>query len=173
MGLSRHAFEQTGGFGDIHPGEDPDLTLRMWKKGFQTRLISEAHVFHKRRIDFGKFYKQMNKFGLVRPILNKWHPGSAKLSYWFPSLFIFGLFASVILLSFQFYLPILLYAFYFLLLFLDCLFQYKQFKVAIFALWAVLVQFTAYGYGFLKSTILVNFSRKEPQIVFPNLFFKK
>ena len=173
MGISRGAFEETGGFGNIHPGEDPDLTLRMWKKGFQTRLIPEAYVFHKRRIDFGKFYKQMNKFGMVRPILNQWHPGSAKLSYWFPSFFILGLLASILLMGVQFYVPILLYLLYFILLFIDCLIQYKQPKVAIFSLWAVLVQFTAYGYGFLKSTILVNFSSKEPQMVFPNLFFQK
>ncbi len=172
MGLSREVFEATEGFGNIHPGEDPDLTLRMWEKGFQTRLIPEAHVYHKRRIDFGKFYKQMNKFGLVRPILNKWHPGSSKISYWFPTLFVLGLIASFLLLFVQFYLPIALYLIYFVVLFIDCLIQYKQLNVAFFALWAVLVQFTAYGYGFLKSTILVNFSGKEPQIVFPNLFFK-
>lgn len=172
MGLSRRVFEETGGFGDIHPGEDPDLTLRMWKKGFRTRLIPEAHVFHKRRIDFGKFYRQMNKFGLVRPILNKWHPGSAKISYWFPALFILGLIGSFLLIPANFYWPVMLYALYFLILFTDCLIQYKQAKVALFALWAVLVQFTAYGFGFLKSTILVNFSGKEPQVVFPNLFFK-
>ncbi|MDX1284144.1 MAG: glycosyltransferase [Draconibacterium sp.] len=173
MGLSRRVFEETGGFGDIHPGEDPDLTLRMWQKGFKTRLIPEAYVFHKRRIDFRKFYKQMNKFGLVRPILNKWHPGSAKISYWFPTLFMLGLIGSAVLTAIQVYLPIMLYALYFIVLFTDCLIRYRQFKVAIFALWAVLVQFTAYGYGFLKSTILVNFSGKEPQAVFPDLFFQK
>lgn len=173
MGLSKKAFEATGGFGDIHPGEDPDLSLRMWKKGFHTRLIPEAYVYHKRRIDFGKFYRQMNKFGLVRPILNRWHPGSAKVSYWFPSLFILGLLLSLILIPLQIYGPILLYATYFALLFLDCLFRYKSILVALFALYAVLVQFTAYGVGFLKSSILTNFSGKEPQEVFPALFFKR
>lgn len=173
MGLSRRVFEETGGFGNIHPGEDPDLTLRMWQKGYQTRLIPEAYVYHKRRIDFSKFYKQMNKFGLVRPILNKWHPGSAKVSYWFPTFFLLGLLVSLLLLTVEVYLPALIYAGYFVMLFFGCLFQYKSVKVAIFALWAVLVQFTAYGYGFIKSTILVNFSKKEPQQVFPHLFFQK
>ena len=70
------------------------------------------------------------------------------------------------------YWPLLLYAAYFLLLFTDCLIQYKKLSVAFFAIWAVLVQFTAYGFGFLKSTILVNFSGKEPRDIFPNLFFQ-
>ena len=172
MGLSRNAFEATGGFGNIHPGEDPDLTLRMWAKGFQTRFFPDAYVYHKRRIDFGKFHKQMRKFGLVRPILNKWHPGSAKLTYWFPGVFILGLLGSVVLALLNIHWPLWVYAAYFLLIFMDCLIQYKKLSVAFFAIWAVLVQFTAYGFGFLKSTILVNFSEKEPQDIFPNLFFQ-
>ncbi len=84
-----------------------------------------------------------------------------------------GLLASLIGFALGIYGPILLYAAYFSILFLDCLFRYQDLRVAFFALYAVLVQFTAYGVGFLKSTILVNFSGKEPQEVFPQLFFKK
>ncbi|MGY8914630.1 MAG: glycosyltransferase, partial [Flavobacteriales bacterium] len=29
MGISKKAFDATGGFGNIHPGEDPDLTIRI------------------------------------------------------------------------------------------------------------------------------------------------
>jgi len=88
MGLSKKAFEVTNGFGRIHPGEDPDLSIRLWNKGFETKLIPEAYVYHKRRISWSKFYKQVFKFGSVRPILNFWHPETKKLTYWFPSLFV-------------------------------------------------------------------------------------
>ena len=47
MGLSRKAFEATGGFGKIHPGEDPDLVIRLWEQGFDTAFIPTAFVFHK------------------------------------------------------------------------------------------------------------------------------
>lgn len=87
MGISKEAFEATNGFGFIHPGEDPDLTFRIWKEGYQTKLIPEAYVFHKRRIDWKKFFTQVHKFGKVRPILNKWHPATAKITYWFPTMF--------------------------------------------------------------------------------------
>ena len=90
MGLSKKAFLDTGGFGTIHPGEDPDLSLRLLKKGYKTTLIRNAFVFHKRRISWSKFYKQVNKFGKVRPILNQWHPESKSLVYWFPTLFVCG-----------------------------------------------------------------------------------
>ena len=87
MGISKEAFENVGGYGNIHPGEDPDLTIRIWNKGYRTKLISEAFVYHKRRIDWNKFYIQVNKFGMVRPILNKWHPETKKVTYWFPTVF--------------------------------------------------------------------------------------
>jgi len=70
MGLSKKAFLESKGFGRIHPGEDPDLSIRLWNLGYKTTLISKAFVYHKRRISWSNFYKQVNKFGMVRPILN-------------------------------------------------------------------------------------------------------
>jgi GT2 family glycosyltransferase len=97
MGLSRKAFEASGGFGNIHPGEDPDLSIRLWNLGFETKLYASAYVYHKRRIDWDKFSIQVNKFGKARPILNHWHPQYGKLTYFFPSFFIIGLALSVLL----------------------------------------------------------------------------
>ncbi|WP_435622636.1 glycosyltransferase [Flagellimonas sp.] len=173
MGISQEAFEKTGGFGQIHPGEDPDLTFRIWKAGFDTRLFPKAYVYHKRRVDWNKFYIQVNKFGMVRPILTKWHPDTNRLTYWFPTLFILGLIISLGLFLYGIYWPILAYVIYFLLLFLDSLFKNRSLTVAFLSLFAALVQFTGYGYGFLKSTFLVNFSKKKPEVLFPKLFFKK
>ena len=173
MGISREAYEKVGGFGWIHPGEDPDLTFRIWKAGFDTRLFPEAFVYHKRRIDWGKFYIQVNKFGMVRPILNRWHPGTAKLTYWFPTLFILGLIGSITLVVLGIWLPLFAYAAYFLLLWLDAWQSNRDFKVAFLALFAALTQFYGYGWGFLMSTILLTFSKKDPEVLFPKLFFKK
>lgn len=172
MGLSKEAFEKVGGYGNIHPGEDPDLTIRIWNNGYDTKLIPEAFVYHKRRIDWYKFYIQVNKFGMVRPILNKWHPQTAKITYWFPTLFCIGLLVSVFALFLGSVLPIGCYALYFLVLFLDALIQTKNLVVAALALFATAVQFFGYGYGFLKSTIYTTFSKNAPQDIFPKLFFK-
>nr|WP_299388760.1 glycosyltransferase [Allomuricauda sp.] len=173
MGISREAFEKVGGFGRIHPGEDPDLTFRIWKAGFGSRLFPKAYVYHKRRIDWNKFYIQVNKFGMVRPILNKWHPGTAKLTYWFPTLFMIGLLIAIVLVFFKLYWVLLAYAFYFLLLFLGALLKEGNSKVAVLSVFAALIQFTGYGWGFLKSTILLTFKNKEAEQLFPKLFFKR
>ena len=173
MGISKEAFEKTGGFGQIHPGEDPDLTFRIWQAGYRTRLFPGAFVFHKRRIDWKKFHLQVKKFGLVRPILNKWHPGTAKLTYWFPTFFCVGLIGSLLLLLIGIHWPILLFGVYLVLVFLSALISRKSIIVAALSVYALGIQFFGYGYGFLKSTILVNFNNKEPEAIFPKLFFKR
>jgi glycosyltransferase involved in cell wall biosynthesis len=172
MGISKKAFEVTGGYGNIHPGEDPDLTIRIWNNGFKTKLIPEAYVFHKRRIDWNKFYIQVHKFGMVRPILNQWHPETKKITYWFPSIFCLGFLLSLIAAVFGFNYPIYLYFSYFILLFLDALMKNKNAAIALLSLAAVCIQFIGYGYGFLKSTMLLNFSSKNAEELFPKLFFK-
>ena len=173
MGISKEAFEATLGFGNIHPGEDPDLTFRIWNAGYNTRLLPKAYVYHKRRIDWSKFYKQVNKFGMVRPILNKWHPKTGKLTYWFPSLFIIGLLFSILLSLLGFLWPLWAYSFYFLLIFIDSLFKTKSFVIALLSIFATYIQFIGYGWGGLKSTLLLNFSNKNAEEIFPKLFFEK
>lgn len=173
MGLSKKAFEATGGYGNIHPGEDPDLTIRIWNTGFKTKLIPEAFVYHKRRIDWNKFYIQVNKFGMVRPILNSWHPETKKITYWFPTIFCLGFIGAFLMTIFGFNFPLYLYSLYFLILFIDSLLKNKNIAIALLSIAAVCIQFVGYGFGFLKSTLLLNFSSKKPQEVFPKLFFKK
>ncbi|EAR00411.1 glycosyltransferase [Maribacter sp. HTCC2170] len=171
MGISKEAFERVGGYGKIHPGEDPDLTIRIWNKGYETKLIPEAFVYHKRRIDWNKFFIQVNKFGMVRPILNKWHKGTAKITYWFPTLFCLGFIGATLLLIVGILWPMAFYLLYFALVFFDSLRENKNFSVAILSIIAVCIQFIGYGYGFLKSTFWINFSSKKPQDLFPKLFF--
>ncbi len=172
MGISKTAFEKVGGFGNIHPGEDPDLTFRIWGAGFETKLIPEAFVYHKRRIDWRKFLVQVNKFGMVRPILNRWHPRTAKLTYWFPTLFCLGAVLALIALVYGVLWPIGLYALYYSLLFFDALIKIKNVEIAFLSLMAVTIQYIGYGEGFLKSNFWLAFSKKEPELRFPKLFFK-
>ncbi|MFV8226607.1 glycosyltransferase [Christiangramia aquimixticola] len=172
MGISREAFETSKGFGRIHPGEDPDLSLRLKKAGYKICLIPNAKVFHKRRIDWGKFYIQVKKFGMVRPILNQWHPGSAKITYWFPLVFMVGMIFSVITALFKFPVFILGYLIYFLIIGIDAALKNKSIYIGILAIRAVIVQFTGYGYGFLISTFNVAILKRDPEKTFPQLFFK-
>lgn len=172
MGISKKAFDASKGFGNIHPGEDPDLSIRLWNMGFKTRLVSAAYVYHKRRIDWSRFYTQVNKFGKARPILNSWYPEYNKITFFFPSCFMIGfLLALFIAVIFGITIFIGMYGIYFIILFILSVVENKSIKIGILSVFAVIIQFYGYGKGFLKSYINVFLFKKNPQEVFPELFF--
>ena len=63
MGYSRKVYETVGGFREMF-SEDIDMSTRIRQAGFTIGLIHPAHVFHKRRIDFAKFWRQVYVFGM-------------------------------------------------------------------------------------------------------------
>lgn len=172
MGISKKAFIDSNGFGNIHPGEDPDLSIRLWKLGYETRLFSSAYVYHKRRIDWDKFSIQVSKFGKARPILNSWYPEYSKITYWFPSLFVLGFLVSFVLLFALFDWALKFYFAYFVLIFIVSSIQNRNPLIGILSIVAVWKQFFGYGFGFLKSFFKISILKKEPQVAFPELFFK-
>ena len=172
MGVSKEAFQATGGFGSIHPGEDPDLSIRLKEMGYHLHLIPEAFVYHKRRISLESFYVQVNKFGQARPILNKWHPSSKRLTYWFPSLFTLGFVVSSLLAMLDFYWCLFLFSLYFLAAMVGAFRLTNNIIVAFLVIPAVAIQFFGYGLGFLKSTFKLAISNKSEKQLFPNLFFR-
>lgn len=171
MGISKEAFEKSGGFGNIHPGEDPDLSLRLRKLGYITKLFPEAFVYHKRRLSWSKFFRQVYKFGLVRPILNSRFKESKRITFWFPSIFITGLCVAIILFFLGYNFLIYVYAIYFLLVFLGALITTKNPFVSIMAVFALLVQFFGYGFGYILSTFYIEIFNRKPEEVFPFLFY--
>jgi glycosyltransferase involved in cell wall biosynthesis len=173
MGISRKAFAASGGFGNIHPGEDPDLSIRLWNLGFETALFPKAYVFHKRRIDWTKFRIQVNKFGKARPILDSWHPKYARFTFFAPSIFIGFTFVALLLLLFGRPFWFALIVLYFVMVLLLSAKQNKSLKIGYLSVAAVWFQFYGYGTGFLQSFVKVRILKQKPQQAFPELFFKK
>lgn len=151
FGISKKAFEETGGFSEMKFGEDIDLTFRLWNHGFETQLIEKALVFHKRRASLHAFYKQTFKFGTARPVLNKKYPGTSKITYWFPSLFILGFIIASLGFMVGYWQLIVVYYLYFILLLMNALVTTKNVTVAFLSISTTLVQMAGYGFGFLKS----------------------
>lgn len=172
MGISKEAFEASGGFGNLHPGEDPDLTIRLWNLGFKSGLIKQGFVYHKRRISWSKFYTQVHKFGMVRAILNDRYPKYKRVIYWFPTVFLICFLLAFILVIFNNYLLLIAYAIYTLLAFCLALVKERSLLIAVYAIIAIAIQFFGYGYGFLKSSLAIEVFNKKPEEAFPKLFFK-
>ncbi|WP_299528516.1 glycosyltransferase [uncultured Lutibacter sp.] len=150
LGISKKAFEKTTGFSKMKIGEDIDLTFRLWEHNFETQFIENAFVYHKRRSTFQQFFKQTFAFGKGRPFLNKKYPDTAKITYWFPTIFI--LFFAIALISLIAGIKILalLFVVYFTMIFLDSFIKNKKISVAVLSIFTTLIQFTGYGLGFLK-----------------------
>ena len=151
MGISKKAFEVTQGFSDMKTGEDIDFTFRLWEQGFETQLIANAYVFHKRRTSLQQFFKQTFGFGIARPILNRKYPKTAKITYWFPSVFLILSVLSLLLLflgSSLLFFIILQYLFF---VFIDSSIENKSVKVGFSSVFTTVTQFYGYGLGFLKS----------------------
>ena len=173
MGVRKSAFQTVGGFSEMRIGEDPDLSMKLWEHGFTTAFFDNIAVYHKRRTDFGKFSKQVYQFGCARPILNQRHPNYVKISFAFPSLFLLGY-----LLGFLEYflyrkgLVLGMYGLYTFIVFFHALFQTKNLSIAAMAIISTYIQLFSYGYGFLKSWILLNVFHQKPEEAFPSHFHK-
>lgn len=169
MGLSLKAFKITSGFNNQRIGEDIDLTFRLWQNNLKTQFIDTAFVFHKRRTNFEQFFNQVYSFGKARPILNLQHKNTAKLTYWFPSLFLVGFVMSLVVFPFSKILTAL-YILYFLLILMDSLLKSKDVLVGVLSVYTTLIQMFGYGLGFLQSQALLNFGGKTPKQTFPKMF---
>ncbi|HKZ36852.1 MAG TPA: glycosyltransferase [Chryseolinea sp.] len=156
MGISRNVFEKTKGFAFDRYAEDIEFSIRMKKAGFKVGLIPEAYVYHKRRINFTQFYRQVYNFGKGRALIGRVHPEEVKIAHWFPSLFLLGT-MSLILLPFLsvrlFAFSISLFFFYLLSIFIHSLKENKNIAVAFLSIPSALCQLGGYGWGFLKETL--------------------
>lgn len=151
MGISRKCFETVGGYKNMI-GEDIDLSIRIQQAGFKTTLIPEAYVYHKRRVDLRKFFRQVNTFGKGRVLLGEIHPGSLKIVHLLPAAFVLGNIALVLLAFWSpwFLLPI---GIYILGLFVESLVKNKSVKIALLSIVAAYIQLFGYGTGFLGECI--------------------
>ncbi len=171
MGIRKSIFQKLHGFSNIHPGEDPDLSYKIIDAGYNVKLISEAYVFHKRRIDFSKFSKQVYKFGLVRCILMKWHPKHTKIVYFFPSIFLFGSFLMLILSVFNtlFILPLIVFMVFILM---DSYIQNSSLYISILSVPASFIQLYFYALGFIKGYFFIFILKSDEKKVFKKYFFQ-
>ena len=150
MGIRREVYEALGGFSKMRFGEDIDLSIRIFKGGYSCRLFPDAWVYHKRRTDLRKFFKQVHNSGIARINLYKKYPESLKLVHLLPGLFTLGTFVLLVGALFCPYalLPLLLYA---LLVGVDSTAQNRSLRVGIYSIAAAYVQFIGYGTGFWRA----------------------
>lgn len=158
MGISYEVFQKTGGYKITRMGEDLEFSIRIQKMGFNTVLIEEAYVYHKRRTNLVQFYKQLRFFGRARINLARFHPEQIKILHTLPLLFTIGLIISLFALVFHFpYLNfiIYLYGLFILVIAVDSFRVEKSLLISFYSVIAGFIQLTAYGIGFFRELLRV------------------
>ena len=150
MGVRKDVYQALGGFSKMRFGEDIDFSIRIFKGGYQCRLFPEAWVWHKRRTDMKKFFKQVHNSGIARINLYKKYPESLKLVHVLPALFTLGV-AFLLLASFLWGGSLSLLLLFALIVFVDASLQNKSLKIGLLAIAASFIQLTGYGTGFLRA----------------------
>lgn len=102
MGIRREVYQALGGFSKMRFGEDIDFSIRIFQGGYSCRLFPGAWVYHKRRTDLRKFFKQVHNSGIARINLYKKYPDSLKMVHLLPGLFTLGVTLLLVLFAIGF-----------------------------------------------------------------------
>lgn len=171
MGIRRDVYTALGGFAAMRFGEDIDFSYRIVESGYKVRLFPDAWVWHKRRTDFRKFFKQVHNSGIARINLEKRHPGSMKLVHTLPAVFTLGcaaLLAGELFCKWSL-VPLALYA---LLVLADCTAHEKSLRVGLLAIAAAFVQLIGYGTGFWIAAFRRYVLKQDEFAAFSKNFYK-
>ena len=171
MGIRRDVYLQLGGFSKMRFGEDIDFSYRIVEAGYMPRSFPEAWVWHKRRTDFRKFFRQVYNSGIARINLEKRHPGTMKLVHLLPTVFTLGVIGLLIISLFWplACVPIILYS---LIILIDSSLKNKNLWVGILSIPAAFVQLMGYGFGFIESWWKRSVLKKDEFTAFEKNFYK-
>ena len=201
MGIRRDVYQQLGGFTKMRFGEDIDFSYRIVEAGHQTMLIPEAWVWHKRRTDLKKFFRQVYNSGIARINLEKRHPGTMKLVHMLPTVFTVGVIGLLLLLclgiglyaegewldanglrptdnmhqgvGFMFcILALLPLLLYSLIIFIDSSIRNKSLWVGLLSIPAAFTQLMGYGLGFIEAWWKRCVRKKDEFTAFEKNFYK-
>ena len=150
MGVRRQVYDVLGGFSKMRFGEDIDFSIRIFQGGYKCRLFPGAWVYHKRRTDLKKFFKQVHNSGIARINLYKKYPESLKIVHLLPAVFTLGVVLLLLGTPLCLYslTPIVLYA---LLVCLDSTLQNHSFRIGVYSIAASFIQLIGYGTGFWRA----------------------
>ena len=150
MGVRKEVYLRLGGFSKMRFGEDIDFSIRIFKAGYRCRLFPGAWVWHKRRTDLKKFFKQVHNSGIARINLYKKYPDSLKVVHLLPGVFTLGtaaLLLGTVVCPWSL-APLVLYA---LLVCLDSTVQNRSLHIGLLSVAAAFVQLIGYGTGFWRA----------------------
>ena len=165
MGFSKEVYKTVGGFREMF-SEDIDMSTRIRLGGFNIKLFRDVYVFHKRRLGWKKFWRQVHVFGMSRITLKLLYPDTLKPVHTLPALFVISnviMVVFAIIFSWLWILPLVVYL---LAVWISAIVSSKSFLIGCKAVPASVIQLWGYGTGFIRAyiwKILLNHGRDEQQ----------
>ena len=171
LGVRNSVFNSLQGFSDMRFGEDLDFSMRLLKKGYSTKLLRKAFVYHKRRNNFRSFYKQVYNSGIARINLDIRHKGTMKIVHWIPAAFVLS---HILILTVGIFYPFFLLSLLFIpmIILFHSFYVTKEIKTAFYSVPAAFTQTIGYGLGFIKALISRKILGKSEFHAFHQNFYK-
>ena len=162
LGIKKSVYEALEGFAPMRYGEDIDLSTRIFMNGYSCRLFPNAFVYHKRRVKFSSFFRQVKHSGEARVVLKNKYPETFKLVHLLPAAFVVGNLLLIMLGIFHHWLWFMPIVFYVVMVFVDSLVKNKDLIVALLSVPAAYCQLFGYGLGFLGAAWKDILGKKQP-----------
>lgn len=168
--VRKDVFEKVGGFDNSYwPGEDTKLCLDIINAGYKIKYDPEAVVYHHRRSDLLKHFKQIGNYALHRGFFAKKYPKtSLKIGYFAPTIFDLYLIFLLISLILHFFnssifflisIPLFIYALLLVIDFFIISIRWKNPLVGLLMMPMVFLTHVWYGIRFVWGLIIPKLDR--------------
>jgi len=160
MGLSRELWQKIGGFGALRHGQDIEYSHRIIKSGARVVFV-DAPVYHKRRTNLRRFFKQVFNWGVARINLYKIDRKMLEPLHALPAVATLLIILVCLLAPFNtialnvFYAGFTLACLGLIFSLIDAIIMYRSFRPALWLPLVMPAQVLGYGLGFLY-----NFTRR-------------
>jgi len=178
MGLSKSLYEKIGGFGNLRHGQDIEFSNRIIRSGAKVIFVGDAEVYHKRRTNFRRFFRQVFNWGIARINLYKIDSKMLELLHAAPAIATLIIF---LVIGFSFYFRPVFYVLIggtilsFLLLIysmIDAYKMYKRIKPSLLLPFVMPAQIIGYGLGFIYNFIRRVIFRRKEKVGFKASYYK-
>ena len=178
MGISRQIIKKIGGFGSLRHGQDIEFSNRIIKSGAKIVFVSNAPVYHKRRTNIRRFYKQVFNWGVARINLYTIDHSMIEPLHAMPA--IITLFTILIGLLAIFIPPVrnifwigcILVGLVLVFSMLDSIRLYKDVRPALFLPLIMPAQIFGYGFGFIHNFVRRVILKKKEIAGFKKSYYK-
>lgn len=166
MGIKRRVYNEIGGMNDLRHGQDMEFSNRIYRAGFKVKFLPDIVVFHKRRTNLRRFFKQIFNWGVTRINLGTIDKQMLKPVHALPSFVVSFVILTIILsiffpsVRYLLMFEILMAIFIAAVAFIQSGIRNRSVKIGLLSIVTLFTQVSAYGLGFLTGSIKRIFTPK-------------